>query len=178
MPHIKDVLNKLPPPLLSILKVNLSSFNYKPESQELQFNGLIDNVVEIVPQFVSLINVKASLTVVIGSEIYVQQLAFTGNWVLHTLPIFTTVSYNRDENGLDITGELESKINIKELLTSLSGQLLPIPSTTASLVTLTKLSGNKIGDTTLIILSDVAGSVEVYIVYQTSLSQSSIETKK
>ena len=176
-PRVKSAIDKLPPKMMSILKVKVQSFGYNPDSKELQYSGTIDNTVELIPQFISLTSVKVSLTVVVSSKISISELHFTGSWVLHKLPIHTTVSYNQEEKRLDILGELDKAkggVSIKKFIMSLSGQTLPIPSIVASSVTLRKLSGNMIGDTTLISLSGTAGSAEIYIIYQKSKTGASI----
>ena len=176
MPSIKEVLQTLPSQLSAILSANIVAFSYDPTSKELHFSGSIEKEVIIVPQFVSLSNVKISLTVVIGKSIIVKNLYFSGNWLLKKLPILTTVSYNKEEKRLDITGEFDKSsggINIKKLVTTLSGQQLPIPSVLSS-VTLKKLIGNKIGDTILISLSGTVGQSNIYLIYEKSSNGSAI----
>ena len=176
MPSIKGVLQKLPSQLAAILSANIVAFSYDPTSKEFHFSGSIEKEVIIVPQFVSLSNVKISLTVVIGKPILVKNLYFSGNWLLKKLPILTTVSYNREEKRLDITGEFDKSnggIDIKKFVTALSGQQLPIPSVLSS-VTLKKLSGNKIGDIILISLSGTVGQGNIYLIYQKSPTGSAI----
>ena len=176
MPSVKDIVQKLPSQLSSILSAKVAAFAYDPTSKELHFSGSIEKEVNIIPQFVSLSNVKISLSVVLGKPILVKTLDFSGEWVLRKLPIHTTVSYNREEKRLDMTGELNSGnggVNIKTLITSLSGQDLPIPPVLSS-VTLKKLSGNKIGDVTLVTLSGTVGQGNIYLIYQKSPSGSAI----
>ena len=176
MPQIKDTLNTLPSQLSSIFSAKIVSFSYDPTSKEIEFSGSITDKVNIIPPFASLSNVKISLTVVLGPTRFIKQLDFSGDWILQTLPIRTTVSYDSDERRIDIVGELDKangEVKIKELITSLSGQSLPLPSILSS-VTLTKLSGNKIGDVTLVTLSGATGSVPMYIIYQKSSTGSAI----
>ena len=172
----KDTLNTLPSQLSSIFSAKIASFSYDPDSKELEFYGSIADKVNIIPPFASLSNVKISLTVVLGPTRFIKQLDFSGDWILQTLPIRTTVSYDSDEKRIDIVGELDKangEVKIKDLITSLSGQSLPLPSVLSS-VTLTKLSGNKIGDATLVTLSGATGSVPMYIIYQKSSTGSAI----
>ena len=176
MPSVKDVIQNLPSPLSSILTAKVTAFFYDPTTKELHFSGSVEKEVDITPQFVSLSNVKMSLVVVFGQPILVKVLDITGDWTLKTLSIHSTVSYNREEERLDITGELNTGnggVNIKTLITSLSGQDLPIPSVLSS-VTLKKLSGNKIGDVTLVTLSGTVGQGNIYLIYQKSPSGSAI----
>ena len=89
---------------------------------------------------------------------------------------YTTVSYNREEKRLDVTGEIGKDgggVNIKKLITSISGQDLSIPSVLSS-VSLKKLSGNKIGDVTLVTLSGSVGQGNIYFIYQKSPSGSAV----
>ena len=176
MPQVKDIMRNLPSQLSSIFNARIGSFSYDPNSNELKFSGSLDNQVEIVPQFVSLSNVKISLVVVLGPQKHLQSLDFSGDWALKNLPISTTVSYNRAEQRLDITGELDKAnggININDLITSLSGESLTIPSVLSS-VSLSKLSGNKIGDVTLVTLSGSVGEGQIFLIYQKSPSGSAV----
>ena len=176
MPSVKGILQKLPSQLSSILSAKVTAFSYDPTSKELHFSGSIEKEVNIIPQFVSLSNVKISLDVVLGKPTFVKTLDFSGDWILRKLPIQTTVSYNREEKRLDITGELNKRnggIDIRKLISSLSGQDLPIPSVLSS-VTLKKLSGNKVGDVTLVTLSGTVGQGNIYLIYQQSPSGSAI----
>ena len=176
MPTIKDVLSSLPSQLSSVFNAKIASFSYNPVSNELQFSGSLDSKVDIVPQFVSLSNVKISLVLVLGPQKHIKTLDFSGDWTLKNLAIRTTVSYNRAKSRLDITGELNAAnggINIQDLITSLSGQTLSIPSILSS-VKLSKLSGNKVGNVTLITLSGSVGKGHVFLIYQKSTSGSAV----
>ena len=176
MPQVKDIISSLPSQLSSVFDAKIASFSYDPDSNELQFSGSLDNQVEIVPQFVSLSNVKISLVLVLGPQKQLKSLDFSGDWALKNLPISTTVSYNRAEQRLDITGELDKAnggININDLIMSLSGESLTIPSVLSS-VKLSKLSGNKIGDVTLVTLSGSVGEGRIFLIYQKSPSGSAV----
>ena len=176
IPQIENLLSSLPSQLASVLSARINSFSYNPTSNVLQLSGSLDNEVEIVPQFLSLNNVKISLAVVLGPQKQLKRLDFSGNWALKNLLIHTTVSYNKAEEKLDITGELDrvnGGINIKNLIQSLSGQTLAIPSALSS-VTLSKLSGNKIGDVTLVTLSGSVGPGQIFLIYQKSPSGSAV----
>ena len=176
MPTIKDVLSSLPSQLSSVFNAKIASFSYNPVSNELQFSGSLDSKVDIVPQFVSLSNVKISLLLILGPQKHIKMLDFSGDWTLKNLAIRTTVSYNRAKSRLDITGELNAAnggINIQDLITSLSGQTLSIPSILSS-VKLSKLSGNKVGNVTLITLSGSVGEGHVFLIYQKSTSGSAV----
>ena len=176
MPSFKEVLQKLPQQLSAILSAKITAFSYNPTFKEFHFSGSIEKEVIIVPQFISLTSVKISLTVIFGKPVTIKNVDFSGNWLLKTLPILTTVSYNREEKRLDVTGEIGkggSGANIKKLITSISGQDLSIPSALSS-VTLKKLSGNKIGDVTLVTLSGSVGQGNIYLIYQKSPSGSAV----
>ena len=176
MPKVRDIISNLPSQLSSVFEAKVSFFSYDPVSNELWFNGSLDNQVEIVPQFVPLSNVKISLVLVLGPQQHLKSLDFSGDWALENLPISTTVSYNRAEQRLDITGELDKAnggININDLITSLSGETLTIPSVLSS-VTLSKFSGNKIGDVTLVTLSGSVGQGQIFLIYQKYPSGSAV----
>ena len=174
MPKVKDALQKLPSELLPILSTEISELSFEPNSKKLQISGSIDKEVVIVPNFVTLTSISASVSVVLGPKKYLENLDFSGNWILNKLPIQTTVTYNREESSLSVAGELEGQVNIKEFIKLLSGVSLPIPSTVASSVRLSKLAGNKIGDTTLISLSGSVGPANIHIIYQKSKSGSAV----
>ena len=172
MPKVKSALQKLPSELLTLLSAKISSFSYDPNSKKLQFSGSLDKEIVIVPEFVALTSVSVSVSVVLGTERYVETLDITGDWILNKLPIRTTIGYSNEENSLSIAGELGGQVKIKDFIQLLSGETLPIPSTIASSVTLSKLAGNKIGDTTLISLTGGVGSATIHIIYQKSKSGS------
>ena len=176
MPKVKDVLSSLPSQFSSIFSAKIAAFSYDPDINELHFSGSLNSTVEIVPQFVSLSNVKISLVLVLGQNKHVKALDFSGDWMLKNLLIRTGVSYNREEDRLDITGELNAAsggINIQELIKAISGQSLSIPSVLSS-VKLSKLSGNKIGDVTLVALSGSVGTGRIFLIYQKSPSGSAV----
>ena len=174
---VKNILQKLPPQLLVVLNAKITKFIYDPTAQTLQFIGSIENKVIFGSQFLSLTSVKISLTIGFSKSIAVTNLDFIGNWVLKTFSIPTTVSYNHEEQRLDISGDIGSEgngIDIKKLITSLSGKNLPIPPTLSS-VTLKTLSGNQIGNVTFVILSGSSvGHGTVYLIYQHFPDRSSI----
>ena len=176
VPEITDILNSLPSQLSSVFDAQITTFSYDPVSTELQFSGSLDSTVDIVPGFVSLSNVQISLILVLGEDKYVETLDFSGDWNLKDLPIRTTISYNRAENRLDIVGELDeanSGVSVPELITSLSGESLSIPSVLSS-VKLSKLSGNKIDDVTLVTLSGSVSEGHIFLIYQKSPSGSAV----
>ena len=176
MPTVKDAIQTLPSHLSSIFSASIDMFSYDPTFKELHFSGSMEKEVSIIPQVVTLSNVKISLDVVLNQPIFAEALDFSGDWVLNKLPIHTTVSYNREEKQLDITGEFNKEnggINIRKLAAYLSKQDLPIPPALSS-VTIKTLSGNKIGDVTLVTLSGTVGQGNVYLIYQKSPSGSAI----
>ena len=176
MPNVKNILNTLPSQIKTILSAKITAFSYDPDINELDFSGSLKNKIEIVPQFVSLSNVQISLVIVLGEQKHIKFLDIRGDWMLKNLHIQTRVSYNREEDRLDITGELNADsggINIQELIKAISGQSLSIPSILSS-VKLSKLSGNKIGNVTLITLTGSVGSGRIFLIYQKSPSGSAV----
>ena len=174
--QVRDILNSLPSQLSSVFDAQIATFSYDPVSTELQFSGSLDSTVDIVPGFMSLSKVQMSLILVLGEDKYVETLDISGDWNLEDLPIHTTVSYNRAENRLDIVGELDeanSGVSVPELITSLSGESLSIPSVLSS-VKLSKLSGNTINDVTLVTLSGSVSEGQVFLIYQKSVSGSAV----
>ena len=176
MPDVNDILSTLPSQLASIFNAKIAEFSYDPNTHELQFSGSLNETVDIVPGFVSLRNVKISLLLILGPQKSIEVVDFMGDWDLQQLPIRTVVSYNRAEERLDIAGELDAAnggVSISELITSLSGETLPVPSILSS-VKLSRVSGNKIGDVTLVSLSGTVGDGRVFIIFQKSPTGSAI----
>ena len=176
MPKVKDVLSSLPSQFSTIFSAKIAAFSYDPDLNELHFSGSLDSTFKAVPQFVSLSKVQISLVLVLGQNTHIKALDFSGDWMLKNLLIRTGVSYNRREDRLDITGELNTAsggINIQELIKAISGQSLSIPPVLSS-VKLSKLSGNKIGDVTLVTLSGSVGSGHIFLIYQKSPSGSAV----
>ena len=176
MPKVKDVLSSLPSQFSTIFSAKIAAFSYDPDLNELHFSGSLDSTFEAVPQFVSLSKVQISLVLVLGQNTHIKALDFSGDWMLKNLLIRTGVSYNRREDRLDITGELNAAnggINIQELIKAISGQSLSIPPVLSS-VKLSKLSGNKIGDVTLVTLSGSVGTGHIFLIYQKSPSTSAV----
>ena len=176
MPNVKNILNTLPPQLSTILSAKITAFSYDPDINELHFSGSLKNKTEIVPQFVSLSNVQILLVLVLGQQKHIKTLDISGDWMLKNLHIRTTVSYNREEDRLDITGELNAAsggINIQELIKEISGQSLIIPSVLSS-VKLSNVSGNKIGNVTLVTLSGSVVNGSIFLIYQKSPSGSAV----
>ena len=176
MPNVKNILNTLPSQLSAILSTKITAFSYDPDINELNFSGSLENKIEIVPQFLSLSNIKISLVLVLGQKKHIKTLDFSGDWMLKNLEIQTRVNYNKEEDRLDITGELNAAregINIQELIQAISGQSLTIPSVLSS-VKLSNVSGNKIGNVTLITLSGSVGNGRIFLIYQKSLSGSAV----
>ena len=176
MPKVKDVLSRLPSQFSNIFSAKIAAFSYDPDLNELHFSGSLDRTVEIVPQFMFLSKVQISLVLVLGQNTHIKALDFSGDWMLKNLLICTGVSYNRREDRLDITGEVNTAsggINIQELIKAISGQSLSIPPVLSS-VKLSKLSGNKIGDVTLVTLSGSVGNGHIFLIYQKSPSGSAV----
>ena len=176
MPKVKDVLSSLPSQFSNIFSAKIAAFSYDPDLNELHFSGSLDRTVEIVPQFMFLSKVQISLVLVLGQNTHIKALDFSGDWMLKNLLICTGVSYNRREDRLDITGEVNTAsggINIQELIKAISGQSLSIPPVLSS-VKLSKLSGNKIGDVTLVTLSGSVGNGHIFLIYQKSPSGSAV----
>ena len=176
MPKVKGIVSSLPSQLRSVLNAKVATFSYDPSSKELHFIGSLNSTVEIIPHFLSLSSLKISLVLVLGQSKHIKTFEFRGDWMLKNLLIHTGVSYNRKENRLNITGELNPTsggINIQELITALSGKSLSIPSVLSS-VKLSKLSGNKIGNVTCIALSGSVGNGHIFLIYQKSPSGSAV----
>ena len=176
MPSIKKILNSLPSQLTAILSAEITAFSYDPDINELHFSGSLKNKTEIVPQFVSLSNVQISLDLELGQQKHIKTLYISGDWMLKSLLIQTRVSFNREEDRLDITGELNAAsggMSIQELIQAISGQSLSIPSVFFS-VKLSKVVGNKIGDVTLVTLSGSIGNGSIFVIYQKSPSGSAV----
>ena len=176
MPKVKGIISSLPSQLRSVLNAKVVTFSYDPSSKELHFIGSLNSTVEIIPHFLSLSSLKISLVLVLGQSKHIKTFEFRGDWMLKNLLIHTGVSYNRKENRLNITGELNPTsggINIQELITALSGKSLAIPSVLSS-VKLSKLSGNKIGNVTFIALSGSVSNGQIFLVYQKSPSGSAV----
>ena len=174
IPEVKSALEKLPPELLTVLSAQVTSLSYDPNSKQMLFDVSIDKQLVIVPKFLALNSVSVSVSAVLGPKTRVEKLDLTGSWTLNKLPIRTTISYSLEAKTFSITGDLGGKVNIKDFIEQLSGQSLPIPSTVASSVTLSKLAGNKVGGTTLISLTGGIGSATIHIIYQKSKSGSVI----
>ena len=176
MPNVKNILNTLPSQIKTILSAKITAFSYDPDINELDFSGSLKNKIEIVPQFVSLINMQISLVLVLGQQIHIKTLYISGDWMLKKLLISTRISYNREGNKLDITGELNTdsrEINIQELMREISGQDLSIPSVLSS-VKVSNIRGNNYDDVTLITLSGSVGNGRIFLIYQKSPSGSAV----
>ena len=175
IPKVKSSVQKLPSETSSVLSATVTSFTYDPVSTRMKFGGGIGSKVVIVPDFVTLTSVSVSVNVLLGPKYSVEKVDITGNWVLNNkLPIRTTISYSSSDTTLRLSGQLKSDVNLNEFIKLLSRESLPIPKSLPTSVTLTKLVGNKIGDTTLIMLSGNVGSTNIHIIYQRSKSGSAV----
>ena len=175
IPPLNDILSTLPSQLAAVLNAQISSFAFDPVPKKLSFTGSLPNTIEIVPDFLSLSGVEISLVLVLSPKKQIEILDLSGNWLLKDLSIRTIVSYNRRDDKLDISGDLDvaKGVTVPEIIKSLSGQDLNIPSVVSS-VKLSRVSGNKIGDVVFVSLAGTVGGGKVFIIFQNSPSGSAV----
>ena len=159
MPSIKTIVASVPAQLASVLNARISVFAFDTTTLQLRFNGSLQTPIDIIPGFMSLTNVKISLVANLGQKL-IDYVDFTGGWTLGQLNIATAVKYDRAKKMLFVSGDMDpatSAVTLPNLITSLGGPALNIPSTLSS-VNLLKVTGNKVGDVTLVALSGSVGS--------------------
>ena len=175
MPSIRDSLNTLPSQMTSVLSAKINSFSFHPDLNELIMEGSMGNSVQVVPQLLSLSNVKISVVLVLGPREHIDSVNISGNWNLGHISIQTTLSYNGRGERVDIAGRIEegNGLNIKDLIMSLSEENIQIPSV-LSFVTLSSLSGLTSNNVTLIALSGSVSEGHIYFFYQKAPAGSAV----
>ena len=175
MPSIRDSLNTLPSQMTSVLSAKINSFSFHPDSNELIMEGSIGNSVEVVPQLLSLSNVKISVVYVLGPREHIDSVNISGNWNLGHISIQTTLSYNGRGERIYIAGGIEegSGITINDLIVFLFEKTIQIPSV-LSFVTLSSLSGLTSNNVTLIALSGSVSEGHIYFFYQKAPAGSAV----
>ena len=175
MPPIQTIISALPSQLAAVLDAQISDFAFDTSTLQLRFSGSLATPIDIVPGFLSLSNVKLSLTADLGRQ-QINTVDFMGDLSLGDLAIATGVIYDRATDTFSISGEVNpanSGVTIPSLITSLGGPSLPVPQILSS-VTLSRIAGNKIGDVTLVSLTGTVGSGSVFFFFQKSPSGSAV----
>ena len=96
IPDINNALSTLPAQLSIILDARIAYFSFDPASHQLMFSGSLQETVELVPEFLSLANVKISLVLVLSTQKYIETLDLMGDWNLKDLKIHTITELRID----------------------------------------------------------------------------------
>ena len=169
MPPIETIVSAVPSQLASVLNAQISDFAFDTTTLQLRFVGSLQTPIDIVPGFLSLSNLKISLAADLSKKV-INFIEFSGDWTLGSLTIATLVTYDRAKDMFLISGDINpanSGVTIPDLISSLGGPSLPVPPAFSS-VKLTKITGNKIGDVTLVSLSGSVGNGRVFFFFQKS----------
>ena len=175
MPPIQTIITAVPAQLASILDAQISDFAFDTSTLQMRFSGSLQTPIEIIPQFLSLSNVRITLIADLGKK-QIDAIVFMGDWNLGQLTIAAGVRYDRATDTLVISGEVNpatSGVTIPNLITSLGGPSMPVPQILSS-VKLSMITGNKIGGVTLISLSGTVGSGSMFFFFQKSPSGTAV----
>ena len=170
MPGIQDIASNLPSRLSGVLRANVQAFSFDPASNELALNVSMKDSVDLVPNLISLSQVKVSVVAVLGQQKELKTVVLRGSVKFGGIPIDTSVSYDGSSKILRIKGELNQQVDLKDLISSLTDKTLRIPQIIPP-VRLSKLTGTVSDNETFIALAGTISEGEVYFVYQKPSAQ-------
>ena len=170
MPEIQDIASNLPSRLSGVLRANVQAFSFDPASNELALNVSMKDSVDLVPNLISLSQVKVSVVAVLGQQKELKTVLLRGSVKFGGIPIHILVSYDGSSKTLRIKGELNQQVDLKDLISSTSDKTLNIPPT-ISPARLSKLTGSISDGATFIALAGTISEGEVYFVYQKPSAQ-------
>ena len=170
MPGIQDIASNLPSRLSGVLRANVQAFSFDPASNELALNVSMKDSVDLVPNLISLSQVKVSVVAVLGQQKELKTVVLRGSVKFGGIPIDTSVSYDGSSKILRIKGELNQQVDLKDLISSLTDKTLRIPQIIPP-VRLSKLTGTVSDNVTFIALAGTISEGEVYFVYQKPSAQ-------
>ena len=170
MPGIQDIASNLPSRLSGVLRANVQAFSFDPASNELVLNASMKDSVDLVPNLISLSQVKVSVVAVLGQQKELKTVLLRGSVKFGGIPIDTSVSYDGSSKTLGIKGELNQQVDLKDLISSLTDNTLRIPQIIPP-ARLSKLTGTVSDNETFIALAGTISEGEVYFVYQKPSAQ-------
>ena len=165
IPSMSAAVKSLPSPLSDLLACNLVAIRFDPPSKTLSVAAKFTQIT-IIPNILQVRNLDISLVAILSSSGGLQSLDFNADWILQSTNIRIKVSYDRAAKEVLFAAIPKQGLNIKDLINSLTGTNLPIPSAINS-ATLVKIIGRKsAGIFTFIFSGSIAGKAGVHLVYQ------------
>ena len=166
IPKINAIVKGLPSPLSDLLACNLKAIHFDPHSKSLAVAGKFAKIT-IIPTVLQISNLDISFVAILGSpNAGVQSLDFSADWILQNINIRIRVSYDRTSKQVLFAAIPKQGLNIKDLISGLTGKNLPIPSV-INYVKLIKIIGEKSADVfTFIFSGSIAGKAGVHLIYQ------------
>ena len=166
IPSMSPLINKLPSPISDLLGSELKAMKFDPSTEVFSVASYIEQIT-IIPDIMEVKNLEISLIATLtSSNGSLQSLHFSADWVFRRTSIKIKVSYDQDSEQILFTGIPKNGLNIEELVSTLTGVSIPIPSFINS-VELTKVFGQKAGQTfTLIFSGSIGNKANVHLVYQ------------
>ena len=137
-----NVLNSLPKVVAEIFSIQLSGFNFYPQTKQLDI-GFIMPELTVIPNILKLTNVNFTLSAIIGQSAYIQTLKITGTWSFQTVSLTTHINYDREMNTFQVKANPKGSntaLSIDTLLKNVAGNV-DLPSALTSL-SLTSIVGN------------------------------------
>ena len=166
IPGISSVVKALPSAISDLLASILVAMQFDPTTNTLSVAAKLAQIT-IIPKIMQVNNIQVSfVTILSSSSGGLQSLDFSADWILGSKIIRIKVSYDRASTKVLFAAVPKQGLNIKELISSLTGSDLPIPSVINS-VKLIKIVGYKTPDAfTVIFTGSIAGKADVHLIYQ------------
>ena len=164
IPALKEVINSLPQTIQDIGSTRLHSITFNPATKDLALEGSLDSLT-IIPDLLSLQEIKFKFAGTIGSNAEVKYVTFKGNWIINSLALGTEVIYENNLLLFEGYPAGSDSLDIRKFIKGLSGKELRIPSGMQAMKFERIIEKVQSGALNLVLMGSI-GTTKVSIVYE------------